>query len=246
MYNKYNKYNIYSKRKELIFLIVFIAAFGFVIGRTLYEKSNPLVLSGKKAVIIAIASTGGDISSPVSYLFGRAPFFIICDRAKRTYKAVANKYMDSQHAAGLRSAQMLAKMNVDAVLGNNVGFEPFRVFSQARIEVYTDIHGTAWQALQDYPAGLTKLTAENVPSHFGITGSKTPVVCSSFDTQANLGRIIQGKFYICFDCNYRIREAQAVNEIPVKCSKCGGLLHEVIAVTSPLQSGVVKPKVRVL
>ena len=34
-------------------------------------------------------------------------------------------------------------MNVDAVLGNNVGFEPFRIFDQAHIEVYTDVQGTA-------------------------------------------------------------------------------------------------------
>ena len=232
-------------RKEIIFLLLLLAAAGLVIGRAYYEEDNPLVLSGNKAVIVAIASTGRDISSPVSYLFGRAPFYIICDRAKKTYRAVPNKYMDAQHAAGLRSAQMLAKMNVDVVLGNNIGFEPFRVFSQERIEVYTDIHGTVWQALQDFPDGLVKLTEQNVPSHFGITGSKKPVACNSFDTQANLGRIVQGKYYVCFDCNYRISEKAAGQSVPAKCPKCGGAMHEVVAVTSPVDPGVVKPKVRV-
>ncbi|MBF0479902.1 MAG: NifB/NifX family molybdenum-iron cluster-binding protein [Candidatus Omnitrophica bacterium] len=232
--------------KEIIFLIILIAASLLVIGQSIYEYNNPVVLNGKSAVIIAIASTGRDINSPVSYLFGRAPFYIICDRAKKTYKAVPNKYMDSQHAAGLRSAQMLAKLNVDAVLGNNVGFEPFRVLSQARVEVYTDLQGTVWQALQDFPDGLTKLTEQNVPSHFGITGSKKPIACASFDVQANLGRIVQGKFYMCFDCNYRISEAKAGGTVPTTCPKCGGAMHEVIAVTSPVETGVVKPKVRVL
>ncbi|MBF0521989.1 MAG: hypothetical protein HQL24_02915 [Candidatus Omnitrophica bacterium] len=233
-------------KKETIFLIVLIVAVGLVIGRALYEKNNPLVLTGKKAVIIAIASTGKDISSPVSYLFGRAPFYIICDRAKRTYKAVPNKFMDAQHAAGLRSAQMIAGLNVDAVLGNNVGFEPFRVFSQARIEVYTDLKGTVWQALNDFPDGLTKLTEQNVPSHFGITGSKTPVACNSFDAQANVGRIVQGKYYMCFDCSYRVSEKSAGAIVPTQCPKCGGVMHEVTAVTAPLNSAAVKPKVKVL
>lgn len=233
------------RHKEILLFIVLVTAIGLVIGRAIYEQDNPVVLSGNKAVVVAIASTGKDISSPVSFLFGRAPFYIICDRAKKTYKAVPNKFMDAQHAAGLRSAQMLAKLNVDVVLGNNVGFEPFRVFSQARIEVYTDIHGTVWQALQDFPDGLTKLTEQNVPSHFGITGSKTPVACNSFDTQANLGRIVQGKYFICFDCNYRISEKAAGNDIPAVCPKCGGAMHEVVAVASPLDTGLVKPKVRV-
>ena len=235
-----------GKAKETIFLFVLVAAFIIVLGRVLYERDNPLVLSGKKAAVVAIAATGRDIKSPVSYLFGRAPFFIICDRAKKTYKAVPNKYLDAQHAAGLRAAQMIAKMNVDVVLGNNVGFEPFRVFSQARIEVYTDISQTVWDALQAFPDGLTKLTAENVPAHFGITGSKTPVACSSFDVQANLGRIVQGKFYICPNCNYRVSAAAAAGNVPSACPKCGGMLREVIAVTSPLQAGTVKPKVKVL
>ena len=137
-------------------------------------------------------------------------------------------------------------MNVDVVLGNNVGFEPFRVFDQANIEVYTDVKGTAWDALQDYPDNLTKLTAQNVPSHFGITGSKTTVACNSFNTQANLGRIVQGKYFICFDCQYRISEKNAKGKMPSKCPKCGGAMHEVVVVTSPLDAGGVKPEVRVL
>ncbi len=232
-------------KKEIFFFLILVTASSIVIGWYFYEQDNPVVLSGKKAVVVAIASTGRDISSPVSYLFGRAPFYIICDRSKKTYKAVPNTFMDAQHAAGLRSAQMLVDMNVDVVLGNNVGFEPFRIFDKARIEVYTDVHGTAWQALQDFPDGLTKLTEQNVPSHFGITGSKVPVACNSFDTQANLGRIVQGKYYVCFACNYRISQTAAAGAIPEKCPKCGGLIHEVIAVATPVDAGALKPKVRV-
>ena len=232
-------------KKEVLFFVL-IAAAALVIGRAYYERENPLVLSGGKAVIVAIAATGKDINSPISFLFGRAPFFIICDRSKRTYRAIPNKFMDAQHAAGLRSAQMLVSMGVDVVLGNNVGFEPFRVFNQARIEVYTDLQGTAWQALQDYPDNLTKLTAENVPAHFGITGSKTAVVCNTFDTQANAGRIVQGKYYVCFNCQFRISEKNAGGVMPLKCPRCGALMHEVVAVTSPLQAGNIKPQIKVL
>ena len=233
-------------KNKTTFFFIFIAAFVLVVSRAYYEKENPLVLSGRKAVIVAIPATGKDINSPISFLFGRAPYFIICDRSKRTYRAIPNKFMDVQHAAGMRAAQMLVAMNVDAVLGNNVGFEPFRIFDQARIEVYSDVHGTAWQALVDYPDNLTRLTAENVPAHFGITGSKTAVACKTFDTQANAGRIVQGKYFICFNCQYRISENGAGGLMPKKCPRCGAFLHEVAAVAAPLQVDNIKPQVRVL
>jgi predicted Fe-Mo cluster-binding NifX family protein len=154
--------------------------------------------------------------------------------------------MDAQHAAGLRAAQMLVAMGVDVVLGNNVGFEPFRVFDQARIEVYTDVQGTAWQALGDYPDNLTRLTVENVPAHFGITGSKSAIACKTFDTQANAGRIVQGKYFICFNCQYRISENNAGGVMPKRCPRCGALMHEVVAVAAPLQVDNIKPQIKVL
>jgi len=233
-------------KKEVFLFFVLIAAFSLVFSRAYCEKQNPLILTGGKAVIVAIAATGKDINSPVSYLFGRAPYFIICDRSKRTYKAIQNKFMDAQHAAGLRAAQMLVDMNVDVVLGNNVGFEPFRIFDQARIEVYTDVQGTAWQALGDFPDNLTKLTAENVPAHYGITGSKNTIACKTFDTQANTGRIVQGKYFICFNCQYHIPEKNAGGVMPKRCPRCGALMHEVVAVTAPLAGNNIKPQIRVL
>ncbi len=233
------------KRGAVLFFVL-IVAFSLVIGRAYYEKDNPLVLTGGKAVIIAIAATGKDINSPVSYLFGRAPYFILCDRSKGNYRAIPNKFMDSQYAAGLRAAQMLVKMGADVVLGNNVGFEPFRVFDQARIEVYTDIKGTAWEALGNFPDNLTLLTAENVPAHFGITGDKNAVACKTFNTQANAGRIVQGKYFICFNCQFHVSEKNSSGVMPKRCPRCGALMHEVIAVTAPLQGDNIKPQIRVL
>ena len=102
------------------------------------------------------------------------------------------------------------------------------------------------QLIQADSAPVTKLTAENVPAHFGITGSKTAIACKSFDTQANLGRIVQGKYSICLNCQYRISQKNVGGEVLRKCPKCGGEMQEVIAVTAPLATDSVKPKVKVL
>ncbi|MBF0252857.1 MAG: NifB/NifX family molybdenum-iron cluster-binding protein [Candidatus Omnitrophica bacterium] len=233
------------KNKSTLYIIILalvVAALGV---KFITEKAQPITMSGKSARYIAIPSTGKDINSPVSYLCGRAPYFIICDRATGTYKAILNKYTDAQHASGLKSGQMLVSKKIDALCANNVGFEPMRVLHNANIEVYTNIKGTVWQTLNAYPNSLTKIEKQTVPSHFGITGSKTPIACNSFDITANLGDIVQGKYYICGACQFRISAASTGGTVPVNCPNCGGLLQEVITVNPINQKGGVKPKVRV-
>lgn len=233
------------KDRERFFLSLLIIAVLILAIRALYERSHPLILHGKNARLVAVPSTGRDINSPVSYLFGRAPFFIVCDRAKGTYKAIPNKYMDSPHAAGLKASRMIAGMNVDAVCANNIGFEPTRIFQSKNIEVYTNIKGTVWQTVQAFPDALMKIDKQNVPAHFGITGSKKPIACSSFDAQANIAQVVQGKFLICFDCGYRVSEAALSGKALSMCPICGKNMHEVITVTSSAQAVGVRPKVKV-
>jgi predicted Fe-Mo cluster-binding NifX family protein len=225
-------------------LLLLGLAVALLAGRATYEKGHPLVLHGKKARIVAIASTGQDIHSPVSYLFGRAPYFIICDRLKHGYKCVPNKYKDAQHAAGLRASRMLVKEKVDAICGNNIGFEPARVFEEANVELYTNAGGTVWEVLQAFPDSLEKVTAQTVPAHFGITGSKTRVACTSFDAAANIEHVVQGRFWVCFDCSYRVAVDSRGAKSGHSCPKCGMQLHEIITVASP-PSGGIKPTIRV-
>lgn len=232
-------------RKERCFLVLWCAVVVLLVMRTAYEQKHPLVLQGERARFIAIASTGKDIQSPVAYLFGRAPYFIICDRLKRSYESVPNTYLDSQHAAGLRAAQMLAKLNVDAVCGNNIGFEPANVFGKANIEMYTNVQGTVWETLEAFPDALTKINKESVPAHFGITGSKNPIACTSFDAMANIEQIVQGRFMMCLDCGYRLPVGNGSGNVAATCAKCGGNMHEIVAVASPPVGGT-RLRVRVL
>ncbi len=226
----------------LIALVVVVIILGM---RTIYERNNPVVNHGRKARLIAIPSTGKDIHSPVSHLFGRAPYYIICDRLKGVYKSIPNKQMDAPHAAGLKNSQMLAKMKVDVVCANNIGFEPARIFTKANIEMYTNIKGTVWQTFQSFPDSLTKITKQTVPAHFGITGTKKAVACSSFDAQANLPEIVQGKYFICLDCGYKISQTKVVGKALKTCPKCGHPIREVVTITAPTNKGRLKPKVKV-
>ena len=134
--------------KERRYLSLLLVAVAIVGARSVYEMNHPLLLHGKEARRVVIPSTGSDIHSPVAYLFGRAPYFIVCDRARGTYRAVPNEFVDAQHAAGLRSSRSIAKMRVDAICANHIGFEPFNVFRDANIEVYTNPKKSVWDTLK--------------------------------------------------------------------------------------------------
>lgn len=233
------------KHNERLFLSILIIATLIVSIRAFYESRFPQDLHGAKARFIAIPSTGPDIKSPVSYLFGRAPFYIICDRAKRSYKSVKNKYVDAQHAAGLRASRMVADMKVDVVCANNIGFEPFRIFKDANIDVYTDIKPTVWETLKAYPDSLVMINAQNVPAHFGITGSKKNVNCSSFNVNANAAQIVQGEFYVCSKCGYNVPERKMPSSFHGACPICANKMQQVIAVAAPSGTGNLKPKIKV-
>ncbi|MBF0197852.1 MAG: NifB/NifX family molybdenum-iron cluster-binding protein [Planctomycetes bacterium] len=227
--------------------MVLIAATLLLTGRSLYEAAYPGFKQGDQARFVAICSTGADIQSPVSYLFGRAPWFIICDRMNQTFRSVMNPYVEAPHAAGLKSAQLLTTYNIDAVVGNNVGFEPARVFQQDNIDIYSGVKNTVWETLLAYPDGLTGLKGENVPAHFGITGSKAQVPCTSFEARANIKNIVQGSYLICEKCQYR-EALDSTSQSPPnsRCPLCNAKVFKVISVAAPPQVNGVDPKIKVL
>jgi predicted Fe-Mo cluster-binding NifX family protein len=234
-----------SRRKKIFWAAVAVVVFVLAV-QVLTRQSRRAGVRGNKVRLIAIPAASADVRGPVSYLFGRAPYFILCDRVSKTYQAIPNPYMDAMHAAGLKSSEMLVKKQVDAVCGNNIGFEPSRTFQAAGIAVYTGIKPTVLETLAVFPDGLAKIDQQNVPSHFGITGSKIPIACKSFDVGANLAQIVQGKFYVCFQCGYRISETALAGAKPSVCPQCGQPLHEVVAVTSPAETAGTPLKVKVV
>ncbi|MBF0243987.1 MAG: NifB/NifX family molybdenum-iron cluster-binding protein [Planctomycetes bacterium] len=228
-------------RKILIQLALLLLAAGAAYARYCYELTHPLVERGRRARIVAIPSTGKDIRSPVSFLFGRAPYFILCDRFAQTYKSLPNPFLDAAHASGLKLSRLLIDKGVDAVCANNIGFEPIKTFNDARIEVYTGINGTVWDTLNRYPESLDITTTQNVPSHFGITNSKTPIACSSFNARANIENIVQASFFVCVKCSYRLPTSKA----QTLCPNCGGAMSEIYAVLVPPTQGGVKPRMMI-
>lgn len=244
-YKNFNE-KIFMKNKEQLFLIILIVAVALLTLVALNERRDPLILHGVKARYVAIPSTGRDINNPSSYFFGKAPFFIVFDRTKKTYRAVPNKYANAPHAAGLKASQMLVDMDVDAVCANNIGFEQTRILHRANIEMYANIKRTPRETLEAFPGGLIRIDEQSVQSRGSVTDSADSPAYSRFDVYANTAEIMQGKYFVCYRCGYHLRDA----DMPAAagrqniCPYCGGGLHEVTAV-STLKTRGLKPKIKV-
>jgi predicted Fe-Mo cluster-binding NifX family protein len=107
---------------------------------------------------IAVSSTGKDIESNISDVFGRCPYFIIAEiegeKIKET-EAVKNESTDQMSGACISAAQLMADKNVNAVITGNVGPRALDVLRQFNIEIYS-CDGTVKAVLQAFIDGKLK------------------------------------------------------------------------------------------
>jgi predicted Fe-Mo cluster-binding NifX family protein len=103
----------------------------------------------------AISSTGEGLGSVVDGRFGRAHYFVIIDTDDRSLQDVIDNESSiaAQSGAGVRSAQQLSSLGVDAVLTGNIGPKALQVLEAAGIVVYTGVTGTVAEAAASLHAG---------------------------------------------------------------------------------------------
>lgn len=88
---------------------------------------------------IAVSSTGKNLESKVTDVFGRCPYFLIVDIANKKIKRVEvieNTNIDQTVGAGISAAKIIAKKDVDALITGAVGPRALDVLKQFNIQVY--------------------------------------------------------------------------------------------------------------
>lgn len=111
---------------------------------------------------ICLPTTADDgTDTPVSEHFGRAPFYTVVDTDTDAVETVENT---SKHRGGTGSPpELVAGLDVDAVLTDHVGKGAITRFDRHGIEVYGDASGTVADAVAAWEAGdLPRITLENV------------------------------------------------------------------------------------
>jgi len=119
---------------------------------------------------IAISSIGqDDLSSELSPIFGRCPFFVIVEIENneiKNHKRIENKAVMQAGGAGPMAAQTVANENVNAVISNSVGPRAFDVLQQLGIDVYKAQGTTVKEAIDLFIQG--KLEKINAPGMMGV------------------------------------------------------------------------------
>ena len=96
---------------------------------------------------ICITSCGETLESNVEPHFGRSPYFIIWDTENKEFEVVENPNIAGTGGVGIKSAQLIAHKNVDAVLTGQVGPKALTVLEAEKIKIVTDVSGTVGEAI---------------------------------------------------------------------------------------------------
>ncbi len=124
---------------------------------------------------IAVSSTGKNIESNVSDVFGRCPYFIIAEISSKgaapaggqgsasggkdnkieDTEAIKNESTNQTTGAGISTAQLMAEKNVNVIITGSVGPRALDVLKQFNIEVYSG-EGIIKDVLQEFINGKLK------------------------------------------------------------------------------------------
>ena len=104
---------------------------------------------------IAISSTGKNLNSNVSDVFGRSPYFIIAEIENKKIgkvEAIQNISVKQMGGVGISVAQMVAEKDATIVITGNVGPRAVDVLKQFNIEIYAG-NGLIKEVLQEFIDG---------------------------------------------------------------------------------------------
>lgn len=98
---------------------------------------------------IVVTSEGESLESFVADDFGHAPFFLIVDYDTLDYDVVVNEFI-REMGAGMKVAEAIASLGVDAVITGGIGHHGIAILNKAGILVSTDEDGTVEEALTNF------------------------------------------------------------------------------------------------
>lgn len=117
---------------------------------------------------IAVTACGKEMESTVDSRFGRAQWFLIVDIESGEFEALDNSQnLDLPQGAGVQSAQLITRYNVEALLTGHCGPKAFRTLSAAGVKVYIGASGTVRETLEKFKSGeLAASTQPDVEGHW--------------------------------------------------------------------------------
>jgi len=107
---------------------------------------------------IALSSSGKDINSNLSEIFGRCPYFFIVEIENKEIKGmevVENISRNQASGVGVLVAQMIVEKGVDVLITGNVGPKALDVLEQFKVDIFNG-SGSIEENLQKFIEGKLK------------------------------------------------------------------------------------------
>ncbi len=138
---------------------------------------------------IIVSSSGREMNSPVSPVFGRAEYYILVNTEENSHEALENPAAGQSSGAGIQAAQFVLKREPEALIASNIGPNAFEVLSAGSVECFAAPEGTVREAVEAFGRGeLKTIGSANARSHSGMSGSrgKDPAVTTGEDQLVQL------------------------------------------------------------
>jgi predicted Fe-Mo cluster-binding NifX family protein len=117
---------------------------------------------------VAITSEGKSLKDNVDPRFGRAKYFLVVETESRVVEVVDNEQnLNALQGAGVQSAEIVANLDVEAVITGHCGPKAFLALNAAGIDVFTGATGTVEEAVELLANGkLSKSEGPDVEAHW--------------------------------------------------------------------------------
>jgi len=124
---------------------------------------------------ICITSRGTDLFSQCDPRFGRCPYFVIVNDDTMNFESLQNPGPLAEGGAGIKAAQALTGLNIDAILTGNIGPNAFAVLNAAGIKVFTGINGAVEDTVAQYVEGQLNLIDDaNTSAQHNVNSGSRP------------------------------------------------------------------------
>ncbi len=121
---------------------------------------------------VIVSSTGNDVNSTISPVFGRAKFYILVNTEDFSFESFENPAITQSGGAGIQAAQFALKKNPESVISSNIGPNAYEVLTAGSVPCYIATSGTVRETIEAFNRGdLPMMGAANANSHAGMAGS---------------------------------------------------------------------------
>lgn len=99
---------------------------------------------------ICITAEGPDLKSPVGKDLGHSPYFLVIDPETLEFEVYENEAAGWDMGAGMKAADIIIGLGVDAVITGGIGFHGYDKLTGAGIMVISDEEGPVLDAINNF------------------------------------------------------------------------------------------------